>query len=99
MSGHRFGVFLPSWQGVERFSTAQMARITTDMRILFITSTRVGDAILSTGLLDYLITQYPGARVTVACGGAAATMFKAVPGLERIIVLDKMAFSLHWLRL
>ncbi len=76
-----------------------MARITTHMRILFITSTRVGDAILSTGLLDYLIGQHPGAKVTVACGGAAATMFEAVPGLERIIVLDKMAFSLHWFRL
>lgn len=69
------------------------------MRILFITSTRVGDAILSTGLLDHLIRQHPGAKVTVACGGAAATMFEAVPGLEKIIVLDKMVFSLHWLRL
>ncbi|MBL6931958.1 MAG: glycosyltransferase family 9 protein [Rhodospirillales bacterium] len=69
------------------------------MRILFITSTRVGDAILSTGLLDHLIRQHPGAKITVACGGAAASVFEAVPGLERIIVLDKMAFSLHWLRL
>ncbi len=69
------------------------------MRILFITSTRVGDAILSTGLLDYLIAQNPGARVTVACGAAAAALFEGVPGLERIIILDKMIFSLHWLRL
>jgi heptosyltransferase III len=69
------------------------------MRILFITSTRVGDAILSTGLLNHLIAQYPDARVTVACGGAAASLFEAVPGLEKIIVLDKMIFSLHWLRL
>lgn len=69
------------------------------MRILFITSTRVGDAILSTGLLDHLITQHPGARVTVACGTAAASLFESVPGLERIIVLDKMIFSFHWLRL
>jgi len=69
------------------------------MKILFITSTRVGDAILSTGLLDHLIKQYPGASITVACGPAAASLFATVPGLERIIVLDKMAFSLHWLRL
>lgn len=69
------------------------------MRILFITSTRVGDAILSTGLLEHLIHRHPGARVTVACGGAAASLFEGVPGLERIIVLDKMVFSLHWLRL
>ncbi|MDP7214920.1 MAG: glycosyltransferase family 9 protein [Rhodospirillales bacterium] len=69
------------------------------MRILFISSTRVGDAILSTGLLDHLIRGNPGASVTIACGPAAAPLFEAVPGLERIIVLDKMVFSLHWLML
>jgi len=69
------------------------------MRILFITSTRVGDAILSMGILDHLTAKYPGARITVACGPAAASLFEAVPGLERIIVLDKMLFSMHWLRL
>jgi len=69
------------------------------MRILFITSTRVGDAILSTGLLNHLLAEHPGARVSVACGAAAATLFESTPGLERIIVLDKMLFSLHWLRL
>ena len=67
--------------------------------ILFISSTRVGDSILSTGLLDHLIRENPGARVTVACGPAAASLFDSVPGLERIIVLDKMKFSLHWLML
>jgi heptosyltransferase III len=67
------------------------------MRILFITSTRVGDAILSTGLLNKLISDNPDARVTVACGPAAAPLFEAVPNLERIIVLDKMLLSLHWL--
>ena len=69
------------------------------MKILFITSTRVGDAILSTGLLDHLIAENPGAEITVACGPAAASLFATVPGLERIIVLEKMVFSLHWLRL
>ncbi len=73
--------------------------MTTIMRILFITSTRIGDAILSTGLLNHLITQQPNARITIACGGAAATLFKEVPGLEKIIILDKMVLSLHWLRL
>ncbi len=69
------------------------------MRILFISSTRVGDAILSTGLLDHLIKQNPGVMVTIACGPAAAPLFDAVPGLEKVIVLHKMAFSLHWPRL
>ncbi len=65
-------------------------------KILFISASRVGDAILSTGLLDRLVSDNPGASVTVACGPAAAPLFEAVPGLERIIVLDKMVMSLHW---
>ena len=69
------------------------------MRILFVTSTRVGDAVLSSGLLSYLIDSYPGARITIACGPAAADLFRSVPGLERLIVLEKMIGSLHWLRL
>jgi ADP-heptose:LPS heptosyltransferase len=69
------------------------------MNVLFVTSTRVGDAILSTGLLDHVIRAHPDARVTVACGPAAAGLFDAVPNLDRVIVLDKMLFSLHWLRL
>jgi heptosyltransferase III len=67
------------------------------MRILFVTATRVGDAVLSTGLLSYLIEKNPGARVTVACGPAAAGLFEAVPGLEQIIVLRKKKMSGHWL--
>ena len=69
------------------------------MKLLFVTSTRVGDAILSTGLLQRLIQDNPEVRVTIACGPAAAPLFKAVPNLDRVIVLDKMLFSLHWLRL
>ena len=69
------------------------------MRILFITATRIGDAVLSTGLLDHLIGRYPDARITVACGPAAAPLFEAVPNLERIIVLRKKKWSLHWLDL
>ncbi len=65
------------------------------MRILFITATRIGDAVLSTGLLDHLIGENPEARVTVACGPMAAPLFEAVPNLERILVLEKQAFSLH----
>jgi len=69
------------------------------MRILFISSTRVGDAVLSTGLLNKVLSDHPGARVTIACGPAAAGVFTDVPGLERLIVLDKMVFSFHWLNM
>jgi heptosyltransferase III len=69
------------------------------MRILFITSNRIGDAVLSTGLLDHLIRTYPQARFTIACGPAAEGVFTRMPGLERLIVMEKRRFGLHWLPL
>ncbi len=69
------------------------------MRILFITSNRVGDAVLSTGLLAHLLEENPGARVTVVCGPAAAGLFNGVPGLEQVITLEKKALSAHWLEM
>jgi ADP-heptose:LPS heptosyltransferase len=69
------------------------------MRILFVTSNRLGDAILSTGLLDHLLRTYPDCRITVACGPVAAELFARMPNRERIIVLDKRRWSLHWPRL
>ncbi|MBP2299311.1 glycosyltransferase family 9 protein [Azospirillum picis] len=68
-------------------------------RILFITSNRLGDAVLSTGLLGHLTERFPGARLTVACGPLPAPLFRAVPGLERLIPLPKRSFARHWLRL
>jgi ADP-heptose:LPS heptosyltransferase len=69
------------------------------MQILFVTSTRIGDAVLSTGLLRHLLAAHPGARITVACGPVAAGVFQRMPGLERLIVVAKRRFSLHWLDL
>lgn len=66
---------------------------------LFITSTRIGDAVLSTGVLAHLVETRPGSRITIACGPLAAPLFRAVPGLERIIVLERRSFARHWLDL
>ena len=41
------------------------------MRILFVTATRIGDAVLSTGLLSHVIARFPEARLTIAAGPAA----------------------------
>jgi heptosyltransferase-3 len=67
------------------------------MHILFVTATRIGDAVLSTGLLAYLIERHPGARLTIAAGPVAGPLFEAVPGLERLAVMEKRRWSLHWL--
>ena len=63
------------------------------MNILFVTSTRIGDAILSTGLLEYLRAKENAIDVTIACGPSAAPLFYEFPNLKQIIVLDKMLLS------
>jgi ADP-heptose:LPS heptosyltransferase len=69
------------------------------MRILFVTSSRIGDAVLSTGLLDHLIRSYPDSRITVATGPAAEGVFTRMPNLERLILMDKQPLGRHWLAL
>ena len=66
------------------------------MRILFVTSNRIGDAVLSTGLLDHLIRSHPDARFTVACGPDAAGLFTHMPQLDRLIPFEKRRRFLHW---
>lgn len=68
-------------------------------RILFVTSNRIGDAVLSTGLLDHLLAAHPGARVTVACGPLPAPLFAAAPGVERVLTMTKAKRGGHWLKL
>lgn len=69
------------------------------MRILFISSNRLGDAVLTTGLLDHLIRAHPNARITVATGPVAEGVFTRMPNLERLIVMEKRRHGLHWLPL
>lgn len=66
------------------------------MRLLFITATRIGDAVLSTGILGHLVRAHPGLRVTVACGPAAAGLFAHVPGIERVVAMEKRPLAGHW---
>jgi heptosyltransferase-3 len=70
-------------------------------RILFVTSTRIGDCVLSTGLYRRLAEENPGAAITVACGPLGAPVFRAAPQLERTIVVAKSPTGHrgHWLRL
>lgn len=69
------------------------------MRVLFVTSNRLGDAILSTAVLARLLQEHPQARVTVACGPVAAALFETVPQVERVIPWRKEKAGRHWWRL
>lgn len=66
-------------------------------RLLFITSGPIGDCILSTGALEHARTRLGGApALTIACGPAAAELFRAVPGLEQVLPIVKQPLAGHW---
>ncbi len=69
------------------------------MKILFITHTRIGDAVLSSGVLRHLVDSHPDAQFTIVCGPLAAPLFAAAPRLTRVIVMTKQPFDSHWFKL
>jgi heptosyltransferase-3 len=69
------------------------------MKILFITSTRLGDGVLSTGALNHFIRTYPEAEITVICGPLVAGLFEQAPRVVRVIAIKKERYALHWFKL
>jgi heptosyltransferase-3 len=69
------------------------------LKLLFITSSRIGDAVLSTGLLNDMTQKHPGINVTVAASPLTLPLFEAVPHLNRLIPIKKGSFSRHWVDL
>jgi lipopolysaccharide export system permease protein len=69
------------------------------MNILFITSSRIGDSVLSTGLLDHIRRRYPEARVHIVCGPLAVSLFEGHPRAAAIIPLKKRRYHRHWVDL
>jgi ADP-heptose:LPS heptosyltransferase len=70
--------------------------MTAAFPILFITATRIGDAVLSSGLIKRLNDEIPNARFTIVAGPDAAPLFGEVPNLERVIVFTKSRSGDHW---
>lgn len=68
-------------------------------KILFITSTRIGDAVLSTGILNDLIHKHPDAEITVACGPLVSGFFEPAPCVKNVIALKKEKRAGHWRKL
>ena len=68
----------------------------SEPRVLFVSSNRIGDCVISSGVIREMMRQVPGARITVACGRPPAPLFRAAPGVERVIVLDKKKLVGHW---
>ncbi len=67
--------------------------------ILFITCSRIGDAVLTTGILAEIERRYPNAKVTIAVDPLPAPLFEDYPLLDDFIVFAKEYHSKHWLTL
>ena len=66
------------------------------MKILFICSNLIGDTILSSGVINYLVYQNKDAKLTFVVGQTAAPLLKNYKNIENIIVFQKRKFNLHW---
>jgi len=67
--------------------------------ILFISGTRIGDAVLSSGLIKRLYDEIPNARFTIVAGPVASPLFVDTPNLERVITFRKEKNDAHWFKL
>ena len=67
--------------------------------ILFIASSRIGDAVLASGVIKRLHDEIPGARFTIVAGPLSAPLFADTPNLAQLIVMDKSKGGGHWFKL
>lgn len=67
--------------------------------ILFIAPSRIGDAVLASGLVKVLVDHAPRARFTFVGSALTAPLFADTPGLERLIVMEKRPLGAHWVKL
>ncbi|MET4684041.1 glycosyltransferase family 9 protein [Brevundimonas faecalis] len=65
-------------------------------QVLFVTSDRIGDCVMSSGAIREIGRQVPGAEITVACGPTAAALFRAAPGVIKVIPWRKQKAAGHW---
>ncbi len=63
--------------------------------ILIISSNRLGDSILSSGLHDFF-SRYHNTKITLVCGKLPSELFKYCQNVDNTIILRKRKYSLHW---
>ena len=69
------------------------------MKVLFITSTRIGDAVLSTSVLKHINNKFPHCSLYIATGNLPALLFKNFNNVKEVFILRKDFFKTHWLKL
>ena len=65
------------------------------MKILFIGNTRLGDAILSTSLLNYFNND--STEITVVCSPLSKEIYDSFSSVKKLIVVTKKKRGRHWL--
>jgi len=58
-------------------------------KILFVTLSNIGDCFLSLPVLDYLLENFPEAKITIVVGPRPKEIFENNPNISRMIVFDK----------
>ena len=69
------------------------------MNILFIGPTRIGDTILASSIINFLIDQNKKSKFTVVTSPFSKDLYEKMPNLEKIIVINKKNYGLHWLNI
>ncbi len=65
-------------------------------KVLVISSNRLGDCILSSGLNSFFKKKFKDAKVFFVCGPIPGDFFKLCKNIDKLIILKKKKFSLHW---
>ncbi len=69
------------------------------MNILFIGPSRIGDTILASSIINFLIDQDKKSKFTVVTSPFSKDLYEKMPNLEKIIVINKKKYGLHWLNI
>ena len=59
----------------------------------------LGDAILTTGIIEWTRNRYAGSRFVIAAPSSTHALFGDLPNVEKIISFNKKKHELHWLTL
>jgi len=62
------------------------------MKVLFITLSNIGDAVLTTPALSAILENFQGAEITLMVSPRAADLFKGDPYFKKIITYRKDSF-------
>ena len=69
------------------------------MNLLFISSNRLGDAIINIQVLNKFIRQFPNIKVTIVSGSLPMPLYDDYPNISLRISVVKKKFSSHWISL